>query len=89
MTDAYISEGVLTSRNQDDCRHIALAVTSGCDIIVSWNFKHMVRMSTIQKVRTVNVQKGYFKILDIVSPTTMLVEGGDDDDDDERAGSQP
>ena len=87
LANAYVREGALTSRHKVDCVHIALAVTSGCDIIVSWNFKHMVRMSTIRKVRTVNVQNGYFKMIDIVSPTTMLLGGGDDDD--EGAGGQP
>ena len=54
------------------------ATISGCDVIVSWNFKHMVRMATIQKVRTINARNGYFKLLDIVSPTVML---GDDADE--------
>lgn len=44
------------------------------DVIVSWNFKHMVRMKTILGVRAVNAEMGYFKLIEIVSPTTMLRE---------------
>ncbi|MBQ7264365.1 MAG: PIN domain-containing protein [Synergistaceae bacterium] len=75
LADAYVREGVLTSRHRDDLMHIALAVVSGCDIIVSWNFKHMVHVRTIQSVRAVNAQEGWFKSIDIVSPTMMLKGG--------------
>ena len=73
-----LPNGVLLCKSMGDCQHIAFATISGCDVIVSWNFKHMVRMTTIQKVRTINTMKGYFKLLDIVSPTVML---GDDADE--------
>lgn len=78
LAEAYVENGILTRKSMGDCQHIAFATTSGCDVIVSWNFKHMVRMTTIQKVRTINAMKGYFKLLDIVSPTVML---GDDADE--------
>ena len=78
LAEAYVENGILTRKSIGDCRHIAFATTSGCDAIVSWNFKHMVRMTTIRKVRLVNAQRGYFKLIDIVSPTVML---GDDADE--------
>ena len=78
LAEAYVKNGVLSRKNMEDCQHIAFATTSGCGVVVSWNFKHMVRMTTIQKVRTINTMKGYFKLLDIVSPTVML---GDDADE--------
>jgi predicted nucleic acid-binding protein len=71
LAEAYIENGVLTRKNENDCLHIAIAVISGCDVIVSWNFKHMVRLKTIQGVRTVNAENGYFKILDILQPTIV------------------
>jgi len=78
LAEAYVENGVLSRKSMGDCQHIAFATISGCDVIVSWNFKHMVRMTTIQKVRTINAMKGYFKLLYIVSPTVML---GDDADE--------
>jgi hypothetical protein len=78
LAEAYVENGVLTHKNIGDCLHMAFATVGGCDIIVSWNFKHMVRMSTIQRVRVVNAQKGYYKLIEIVSPTMMI---GDDTDE--------
>jgi predicted nucleic acid-binding protein len=42
----FIDLGVLREKSFDDCQHIAAAITSECDAIVSWNFKHIVNHKT-------------------------------------------
>ena len=74
LARAYVSDGILAQKNENDCLHMAFATTSGCDVIVSWNFKHMLRLKTIQGVRITNAKNGYFKQMDIVQPTMI----GDD-----------
>ena len=74
LAKSYIENGVLTQKNENDCIHMAFASTSECDAIVSWNFKHMVRLKTIQGVRITNAKNGYFKPMDIIQPTMI----GDD-----------
>ena len=69
----YIKGGVLNEKSLDDCLHIAYAVIYNCDVIVSWNFKHLVNFKTIDKVRVVNVINRY-KEISIITPT-MLIEG--------------
>jgi predicted nucleic acid-binding protein len=71
---AYIKAGVLSQHSFDDCQHIAYACVYNCDIIVSWNFRHMVNHRTISGVRSVNALVGYKEML-IYTPT-MLIEGG-------------
>jgi predicted nucleic acid-binding protein len=71
LAQEYIKNDVLKRKNITDCLHIASAVVSDCDVIVSWNFKHVVRFKTIQGVRAVNVKNGYFKSMDIVQPTVI------------------
>ncbi|GHS89872.1 hypothetical protein AGMMS49957_14060 [Synergistales bacterium] len=71
LAEEYIENGVLTRKNENDCMHIALATIGDCDVIVSWNFKHMVRLKTIQGVRVTNAKNGYFKPIDIVQPAMM------------------
>ncbi|MCL2631425.1 MAG: PIN domain-containing protein [Firmicutes bacterium] len=73
LAEEYIKNQVLTKKSLDDCMHIAFAVVSNCDIIVSWNFKHLVNYRTINKVKIVNAINRY-KEISIISPT-MLVEG--------------
>lgn len=74
MAQQIISNKILTQKSYDDCLHIAGAVVYGCDIIVSWNFKHMVNYKTINGVKILSYQNGY-KIIEIFTPTIMI---GDD-----------
>jgi predicted nucleic acid-binding protein len=69
----YIDEGVLNEKNFDDCLHIAYAVIYNCDVIVSWNFKHLVNFRTINRVKIVNSINGYSEI-GIISPTMLIEE---------------
>jgi len=73
LGDEYLRQGVLTPKSKDDCLHIAYAVVYNCDVIVSWNFKHMVNFRTIDRVRIVNAINRYREI-SICSPTMMLKE---------------
>ena len=42
LASKFVDFGILKEKSINDCRHIAAALLSGCDIIVSWNFKHIV-----------------------------------------------
>jgi len=76
LANEYIKGGVLREKSRDDCLHIAYAVVYNCDIIVSWNFKHLVNFKTINRIRVVNTIHMY-KEIGIVSPT-MLIEEEDE-----------
>ena len=71
--DKVVEEGILTNKRYDDCLHIGCAVVHGCHMILSWNFKHMVRVRTVNGVRSINAMLGYHGI-DIFSPN-MMIEG--------------
>ena len=74
LTSQYIEAKILRGKSFDDCQHIAYACVYNCDIILSWNFKHLVNFKTISGVKAVNSLAGY-REMPIYSPT-MLVEGG-------------
>ena len=78
LATRYLDAGVLQRKSFDDCQHIAYACVNNCDMIVSWNFKHMVNIRTISGVKSVNALAGY-KEMPIYTPT-MLISGGADDD---------
>ena len=67
--------GLLTEKSNDDCLHIGCAVTNNCDVMVSWNFKHLANVRTIDGVRAISNLKGY-RNTNIVPPV-MLLEKGD------------
>jgi predicted nucleic acid-binding protein len=73
LAEKIIYEGILTQKSYDDCLHIACATLAECDIILSWNFKHLVNIKTINGVRGINMLKGY-KSIDIYSPDMIFTE---------------
>ncbi|MDR1883780.1 MAG: PIN domain-containing protein, partial [Prevotella sp.] len=44
----YVAEKVVGETSFDDCVHIALATIHKADILVSWNFKHIVNIYRIR-----------------------------------------
>jgi len=69
--DNVVKEDILTQKRYDDCLHIGCAVVNQCHMILSWNFKHMVRVKTLNGVRSINAMLGYHGI-DIFSPNMMI-----------------
>jgi hypothetical protein len=58
LAEDYIAAQAFTEGSRADARHVAMAVLGGCDVVVSWNFKHIVRLWTIQRVLEVNTRRG-------------------------------
>lgn len=73
LAEKFIDFGVLKKKSFDDCQHIATAIVSDCDIIISWNFKHIVNVKTIRGVKVITTMEG-FKDLLIYQPTALLEE---------------
>ena len=67
LVDAYLEHKILTERFRNDMLHIALATIANVDILVSWNFKHIVRYDKIRQFNAINLEQGYHS-LDIYSP---------------------
>src|SRR3990170_4149829 len=65
---------ILTHKFHNDARHIAIATGAGADLLVSWNFKHIVRFDKIQKFNAVNIEMGY-KPISIYSPREVTTYG--------------
>ena len=71
LANDIVKTGILTEKSIEDCQHIAAALINSCDIILSWNFKHLVNVKTIDGVRALSMIKGY-KNINILNPMTLL-----------------
>jgi hypothetical protein len=71
LADKYIAEKVVGQTSHSDCIHIAIATLNYADVLVSWNFKHIVNHIRIRGYNAVNFKYGH-KILDIRSPREIL-----------------
>ena len=85
LAKLIIDEGILKPKSIDDATHIAVAILSNANMILSWNFKHLVNYNTINGVRQICFKKHLNRIIDICSPYVLLEneeneEGGDSND---------
>ncbi len=78
LAKAYVDAGVLSESSLDDAAHVATATVARADLIVSWNFRHIVNFDRIRKFNAVNLMMGY-PTLSVCSP--MEVAYGDQDED--------
>jgi predicted nucleic acid-binding protein len=71
LRDAYIDAGVVGPSGLLDAEHIASATVARVDLIVSWNFKHIVHYERIRGYHAVNLLEGFHPI-PIYSPWEVI-----------------
>lgn len=78
LADEYQERGILSPNFYDDGLHIALATVAQADLLVSWNFKHIVHFDKIRLFNAVNIEFGY-RPLQIFSPREVTTYGREED----------
>jgi len=73
LANLYLKEKIISNNYLSDALHIALATINKIDILVSWNFKHIVNLRKINLFNSVNIKEGY-SILEIRSPMEVYYE---------------
>ncbi|NOX87070.1 MAG: type II toxin-antitoxin system VapC family toxin [Chlorobi bacterium] len=71
LSEKYLKEKVVGKSNRADCYHIAIATVLKADILVSWNFKHIVNIQRINGYNAVNLMYGY-KPIEIRNPREVF-----------------
>ena len=71
LRDAYVREGVLGRASRNGAEHIASASVAVVDLLISWNFKHIVHFDKITGFEAVNLLHGYRPIR-IYSPREVV-----------------
>lgn len=67
LRSAYMAAEVVGPKHENDALHVALATVARADMIVSWNFRHIVHFDKIRGFNAVNLKEGYLPI-EIHSP---------------------
>jgi hypothetical protein len=70
LSQEYVRRGVFSPATLDDALHVALAVVSRRDVLVSWNFRHLVNRRRRALINEVNIQLG-FPTIEIVAPPEL------------------
>lgn len=73
LANTYLEEDVIAEHSFADARHIAIATIEKVDVLVSWNFKHIVNLKRIHLINSVNLKLGY-ALIEIRSPLEVIYE---------------
>jgi len=71
LANKYISEGIIPEKFIADALHIAVTSVNDLDVIISWNFKHIVKLKTKIEANGVNKLLGY-KEIEICTPEEVV-----------------
>lgn len=70
LTKRYIYESLIPEKYENDALLIALTSVYSLDILISWNFKHLVKRKTRIGVNLINLKEGY-KTIEILAPPEL------------------
>ncbi|HMF33998.1 MAG TPA: PIN domain-containing protein [Candidatus Lokiarchaeia archaeon] len=71
LANEYLNAGAFRERNLGDAFHVAIASINQIDYLLSWNFKHLVRLKTRTIVNMVNTLNNYTQV-EIITPAEFL-----------------
>jgi predicted nucleic acid-binding protein len=71
LAEYYLKEKILGNASMDDAYHIAIATVNRIDVLLSWNFKHIVNWDKIRLFNAINLKNGY-PAIEIRSPKELL-----------------
>jgi len=71
LANNYLNEKVVSNKFIVDAQHIAIATVNRVDVLVSWNFKHIVNLKRIYSYNSINLKMGY-PILEIRNPLEVI-----------------
>jgi len=82
LQEAYLAAGIVRPASADDALHVALATLARADVLVSWNFRHLVNPARVRAFNGVNLASGYGMLV-ILTPADVvpLLEERDDEPD--------
>lgn len=71
LAENYLNEKILGKASFNDAYHIAIATVNRIDVLVSWNFRHIVNLDKIRLFNSINMKLGY-PAIEIRSPKELI-----------------
>jgi len=72
LAEEYMKEKIIPQKYFADAIHIGISVVNNIDILLSWNYEHIVKIKTIWGVNGVNRRIGY-KEIEIRTPEEVVL----------------
>ncbi len=74
ISKMLVHQGIIKRNCMDDAIHIAYALYTNCDVLLSWDIKHIANINTNNKIKQLCFLLKYRNILDIYTPEYLISE---------------
>jgi len=70
LAKTYIEQEVFPAKYFDDALHVAICSVNEIGLLLSWNFRHLVKVKTRKMVSAINIMKDYSPV-EIIAPPEL------------------
>jgi hypothetical protein len=70
LAEQYVAQGIFPAKYFDDALHVAIASVNRVEILLSWNFSHLVKIKTRRMVALVNTMENHIPV-EIIAPPEL------------------
>ncbi len=72
LAELYLDRGAVPPKKLEDALHVAIATVAEIDALVTWNYKHLANLRRSEFFHSINLEQGYLKKLEIVTPMEVM-----------------
>ena len=72
LAAAFLREHAVPASKPEDAKHVAIAFAAELDVLVSWNFRHIVSVRRADRFNAVAILEGFFKPVRVASPAEVF-----------------
>jgi len=72
LAEIYIKRKIVPANKIEDAMHVAIATVWEMDALITWNYKHMANLRRSDLFYGVNLENGYGKKLELVTPMEVM-----------------
>ena len=70
LAKTYVEQEVFPAKYFDDALHVAICSVNEIGLLLSWNFRHLVKVKTRRMVSAINIMKDYPPV-EIIAPPEL------------------
>jgi predicted nucleic acid-binding protein len=74
LADRFLQLGAAPSSKVEDAQHVAIAIVNELDMLLSWNYRHLVNVRRREAFQHISALSGYYKPLHIITPPEVSDE---------------
>ncbi len=71
LANCYMENKVVPGDFRNDAVHIAVGTVYAVDVLLTWNFKHIVNLQRIRRFNSINLKEGY-PFIEVRSPREVI-----------------